>query len=159
MKHDMLEMGTAQTNRYLPKCHVADSVSITNTTSSFLVIHGRYGWVFDAAKKLQALSVLPKGWDSYGGLPLRPEAREMAARVLDELQARPMPVPNVALGSEGNVHLEWRSTGRELEVELGDGTSIEYLKVGPDGDIVEEGKTDFLDSQRLENLAGWLVRG
>jgi hypothetical protein len=158
MKRDLLEMGAVLTNPHIHLCYLPDSLSITNTTSSFLVIHGSYGWVFDAAKKLQALSMLPPGWDSYGGLPLRPEAREMAARVLDKLQTRPMPVPNVALGSEGNVHLEWRSTGRELEVELGNGTTIDYLKVGPEGDM-EEGKTDFLDPQRLANLAGWLVRG
>ncbi len=132
--------------------------TITTVTSSPVVgLFGAAGWVLEAAKKLEALGRLPAGWDSYGGLPLRHEVREMTVRVLDRLKVTSLPVPTVALGSNGTVHLEWEAQGRELELGLGAGATVGYVKVGPDGEI-DEGQADA-GNQEILRLTRWLMGG
>jgi hypothetical protein len=115
------------------------------------------GWVVEAAKKLEALGRFRTGWDSYGGLPLRRGVKSLTLQVLGWLRKDELPVPRVVLGSAGNVQLEWRANGKELEIELRDNNSIEYVKVSPGGDI-EEGESALNLSGSLRDLTGWLLR-
>jgi hypothetical protein len=115
-------------------------------------------WVFEAAKKLQALGKLRPGWDSHGGLPLKQESKDLTLQVLDQLGEEELPVPSVILGSGGHVSLAWRKKGRELDVELLGGNAIDYVKVSPDGEI-EEGKDSASPGGALRGLAGWLLHG
>lgn len=131
------------------------------TMGSFLELSASQGaWVIEAARKLEALGRLPSNWDSYGGLSLDPASKELTLRVLGWLGFDDLPIPQVALGSGGEVHLEWRKKGRELEVELGNskGHRIEFMKVYPTGRI-EEGFEDDAVSQKLVQLSDWLLRG
>jgi hypothetical protein len=115
-------------------------------------------WVIDAAKKLEALGKLSKGWDSYGGLPLNLNARKLTVSSLGWLEDKNLPVPAVVLGSAGTVQLEWTMKGRELEIELGKDDGIEFLKVQPTGET-EEGEEKINVPQRLRGLTSWLLNG
>src|SRR5262245_60983918 len=70
-------------------------------------------WVIAATKKLDALARRQRNWDSYDGLPLRQDARNWTLKVLQWLKSKPLPVPSIVLSSAGNIHLEWRSFGKE----------------------------------------------
>ncbi len=115
------------------------------------------GWVFEATRKLEALRRLRAGWDSYAGLPLKPEARNFTVRILGWLGREELPVPAVVLGSGGTIQLEWRAKGKELDVELRDNDTIEYVKASPGGEI-EEGEAGPNLPAKLQHLAGWLLR-
>src|SRR5580692_4082792 len=89
MKHDLQELST--TTSLLPyhtdwsaPVQWPDTISAgISTTGGMLIFYGdRSGWVFEAAKKLEALGRLQPGWDSYGGLPLLPEAKRLTHQVL-----------------------------------------------------------------------------
>jgi hypothetical protein len=114
-------------------------------------------WTLEAARKLEMIGRLHHNWDSYGGLPLKPEVKKLALRLLGWLGMGDLPVPAVVLGSNGTVQMEWRSNGKELEVELRDDDTIEYLKASPDGTI-EEGEAVQDLPRRLRELAHWLSR-
>jgi hypothetical protein len=128
------------------------------TTSVGLVALGgeTAGWVLEAAKKLEALGRLRAGWDSYGGGPLKQGAKNLTVRVLGLLRTDELPVPAVVLGPGGTVQLEWRAKDKELEVELRDNDTIEYVKVCPSGDI-EEGEAAADLPARLHDLSHWFL--
>jgi hypothetical protein len=165
MKDDLYEMGV--TTSFLP-CSTHQTAAAAwppavatglSATGGMLIFYGeKAGWVFEAAKKLEALGRLQPGWDSYNGLSLRPEARELTLQVLDLLGMHNLPVPAVVLGSGGTVHLDWRTKGRELEVELERGNSLNYVKVTPQGDI-QEGTATVKGPENLGGLSHWLLHG
>jgi hypothetical protein len=131
----------------------------STTSDGFLTLtETTAAWVFDAAKKLEALGKLQRGWDSYGGLPLSPTSRKLTLNVLGWLASNDLPTPAVVLGSAGDVHLEWRTRGRELEVDLGNGDKIEFVKVYPNGNI-EEGEHEANSPEELRGLTCWLMHG
>ena len=113
-------------------------------------------WVLAAAKKLEELGGLREGWDSYGGLPLKPSARNNAVRAIGCLKKEHLPDPAVVLGSGGTVALEWRADGRGLEIDLGDGEDFEFVKIDSRGNI-EEGQSNCITSSTLRQLAHWLI--
>jgi len=115
-------------------------------------------WVIEAAKKLEALARFRKGWDSYGGLPLKQRAKELTLQVLRWLRKDELPVPAGVLAAGGSVQLEWKAKGKELEVELRDNETIEFVKVNPDGGIEDEGEVEKDLSRRLHDLTVWLLR-
>jgi hypothetical protein len=113
-------------------------------------------WVVEAAKKLEALGRFRTGWDSYGGLPLQRGAKRLTRDVLGWLRKDDLPVPAVVLGSGGSVQLEWRAKEKELEVELRDNNTIEFVKVSPTGDI-EEGQAAADLPGQLRDLTDWFL--
>lgn len=125
---------------------VSDTIDLGGDTAS---------WVVEAAKKLEALRRFQNGWDSYGGLPLKRGAKHLTLQVLGWLRKDELPIPAVVLGSAGTVQLEWRAKGKELEVEIRDNDSIEYVKVSAAGEI-EEGEAASDLSRKLHDLTGWL---
>jgi hypothetical protein len=162
MNNDLLEFGV--TTRYCPS---ATRISYTSPwgmvvehtaiTGSTLAMSGTSApWVLDAAKKLEAIGKLPAGWDSHGGLTLDPNARKLTASVLGWLGNDNLPVPAVVLGSGGTVQLEWRAKGKELEIELGNDNTIEFVMVNPGGEI-EEGHQNVGLPQKLRGLTWWLM--
>ena len=114
-------------------------------------------WVFEAAKKLEKLGRLQRGWDSHGGLPLNPDAKRLTLDVLGWLGTTDLPVPGVVLGSGGSVNLEWRGKGKELEVGLGKDHGVEFLKVHSHGNL-EEGTEKSNLPVKIRGLATWFLR-
>jgi len=133
-------------------------VDQTAISGGALVLHGSYApWVMDAARKLEAIGRLPAGWDSYNGASLDPDAKRLTVNALGWLGNKNLPVPAVVLGSAGTVQLEWRTNGKELEIEMGkDG--IEFVKVHPGGNV-EEGEEHGNLPQKLQGLTWWLLHG
>ena len=113
-------------------------------------------WVFLAVCKLETLESRKEGWDSYGGLPLQSDARELTVHTIKQLGGENLPVPSVVLGSDGTVQLEWRKGGRELDLDLTDKDRIEFVKCDPNGEM-EDGFTDSQSSVQLRRLATWLL--
>ena len=108
-------------------------------------------WVRIAARKLASLEVHKEGWDSYGGHALTPRARDITVQVLGWLNSEELPVPAVVLGSGGTVQLEWRTRGRKLDVDLGEGEEIEFFMIDQEGHI-DEGQTERDFPDRLRTL-------
>ena len=65
--------------------------------------------------KLASLSTLGLNWDSYGALPIEPEAIRRAGLLLDVLEAAGFEEPAICGGNGGGVVLEWGDW--EIEVE------------------------------------------
>ena len=147
----------------LAHCHWQPQVPIlvsTATSADTIALGGDTAtWVVEAAKKLEALGRFHKGWDSYGGLPLRLGAKQLTLQVLEWLRKDELPVPAVVLGSAGTVQLEWRAQGKELEIELRDNDRIEYVKVFSDRSEIQEGEASSDLSAKLHDLTGWLLHG
>jgi hypothetical protein len=106
-------------------------------------------------KKIERLETFPKDWDSYGGLPLRPEVKYLVLQVLGPVQRDNLPMPAVVLGPAGTIQLEWRSNGKELEIEIAR-DSIYYTKALANG-AIEEGEIAIDQPGRLRGLLAWLL--
>jgi len=129
----------------------------TTTLADFLDLSGdTAGWVIEAVKKLESLGRFRANWDSYGGLPLTPRVKSFTIQVLGWLRKSELPVPAVVLGSAGNVQLEWRANGKELDVELRDDNSIEYVRASADGSI-EDAEVAKALPETLSKLTLWLA--
>jgi len=134
-------------------------IQLSTTTGGFLTQTASVAaWVFEVAKKLDALGKLRPDWDSHGGLSLNQKSRDLTLNMLGWLASEELPTPAVVLGSAGNVCLEWRAKGRELEVDLGDGEKIAFVKVFPDGSI-EEGERQTNLPTELRGLTSWFMHG
>lgn len=92
--------------------------------------------------ELNRLAWLPVNWNSYGAIPVRPDAIRSAIRVLahDVLE---VPPPTVTPTARGGVQLEWGRGDDGVEVEIQpdggisalvdvNGTMDEYTLVGPE---------------------------
>jgi hypothetical protein len=141
----------------MPHSHVGTSSHTPESDDSALNARQAADSVLEAVKKLEGLGALRQGWDSYGGYPLRPEARDCTLVALGWMKTERLPTPSVVLGSGGTVQLEWRCKGKELDVHLGTGDCIEYVTVDAQGNV-QEGR-EYLDFQgRLSSLATWLLQ-
>lgn len=114
-------------------------------------------WVGQAARKLEVIGTLRYDWDSYGGSPLKPQARAFTFTVLRWLSREDLPTPEVGLASNGTVQLEWRVGGKELDVGIGEGDQIEFVTVDVLGQIVE-GREDSAPGVKLRDLTHWLMQ-
>jgi hypothetical protein len=132
-------------------------ISIDHSLGTINLSGDTASWVIEAAKKLEELGRFRRGWDSYGGLPLKQRAKSLTARVLDWLRKDELPVPAVVLVSGGTVQLEWKARGKELEVQLRDNDTFEFVKVNRDGKI-EEGEAENDLFRNLHDLTNWLLR-
>jgi len=144
----------------MPDGGITTLFSVMMTTSrGYLTFTGSTAtWVFETAKKLEALGRLQPGWDSYNGHSLSAGSRDLTLNVLGWLGSDELPTPAVVLGSEGNVHLEWKTKGRELEIELGDDEHMSFVKVYPNG-FIEEGEEPANLPVKLRGLTLWLMYG
>jgi hypothetical protein len=113
-------------------------------------------WAIDVAKKLESLEKLQAGWDSYGGLPLKKRAKDFTIQAIGWINEEDLPTPAVVLSSGGTIQLEWKSDGKELHIDLGEGDSIEFVKCDRNGNIEEGEETKNIPS-RMRKLASWLV--
>ena len=99
--------------------------------------------------RLFELTELEHNWDTYGGIPLRPEIAFLAAFLLEEISNEKTPMPQFVPGSDGNVQLEWHTKKHDLEIDIisfnhielyyeEDGTSIELMDLKGDLKGIQE---------------------
>lgn len=75
-------------------------------------------WLGPIASEIGELLRLPRGWDSYGALPIDPQAAAAALRLLFELMQADTSAPSVAPTSDSGLQLDWHSRGVDLEVMI-----------------------------------------
>ena len=88
----------------------------------------------DALKALESFRSLPANWDSYGGLPVSPEAIRIARSILEHPDS--VNVPNVVATSAGGVMLDYDEVGGiHQEVEITPAGDVEVFTIlkGLDG--------------------------
>jgi len=85
-------------------------------------------WLKEIYDRISGLAALKENWDSYGGLPVAPQAISMIRVVLSNLDIEDMPRPHVAAIPDGGVGLHWRVADRDLEVEVEPNGDIHFLK-------------------------------
>ena len=113
-------------------------------------------WQIEAVRKLFQLLALPRDWDSYGSPPPSEVATTAGVRLILGIDLDNFVSPRVVPVSGGGVQLEWSSGSREVEIEIDDEGSVEYLKsVG--AKPVEEGPLSLADLPRIRSLLTWLI--
>lgn len=75
-------------------------------------------WFLATAQALVELLYLQRDWDSYGALPINPEAVRFTLQLLSETMQADTPAPRVIPTTHGGVQLEWHIRGIDLEVEI-----------------------------------------
>jgi hypothetical protein len=113
-------------------------------------------WQIDAIRKLDQLLALPRDWDSYGSSPPSEIAVKAAVRLILDIDFDYFVSPHIVPVSGGGVQLEWSLGSREVEIEITDEGSVEYLKsilTKP----VEEGQISLADLPSIRSLLTWLM--
>lgn len=72
----------------------------------------------EAVRQAAALTVLPKGWNSYDARPVSPEAVRHAAVFIEDAIAEipDLAAPAVIPTVRGGIQLEWHRRGVEVEI-------------------------------------------
>ena len=106
--------------------------------------------------KLRELLSLPHNWDSYGSPPPTAIAVNRAIRVVLEITSDVFLLPRVVPVPGGGVQLEWSFRERELEIEIDDKGSVEYLKA-EQGTPIAEGQIGGANILGTRPLVAWLT--
>jgi hypothetical protein len=127
------------------RASLAEGVSSTDEHTASQVIANHRPWLRDTVQSVHRFRLLPRNWDTYGGLPSRLRAIRRAEAILQsvardfsgQVHAKPYfvgPLP------DGGVTLEWRRDGYELGVDISPRGQLGFLYVEPtpDGERVEE---------------------
>jgi hypothetical protein len=77
---------------------------------------GTPAWEKEVVAALCRFLELPKGWDSYGGKPLRHDTGMFALQVLSDVISEAVPSPFVVPVATGGVQFEWHQN--DLDIEL-----------------------------------------
>jgi hypothetical protein len=113
-------------------------------------------WQIETIRKLFQLLALPIDWDSYGSPPPSEVAVTAAARLILSIELDYFVSPRIVPVSGGGVQLEWSLGSREVEIEIGDEGSAEYLK-SIHAKPVEESQVSLADLPRIRSLLMWLI--
>lgn len=76
-------------------------------------------WLYPVLDRLQHLSKLTEGWDSYGGHYPSDESIFTALVVMSHVLEYDSSAPAIVPLSEGGVQVEWYGNGEELEIRVG----------------------------------------
>jgi hypothetical protein len=119
-------------------------VPLTHATPQFL----------EAVRTISGLMHLPPNWDSYGSPRIQEATVRRAVQVLYIVEKEKMapPSPHIVPVSGGGLQIEWRTGGRELEIELLPDGSIEFLTV--EGEQINE---SFLRPDRIDLVVPMLI--
>ncbi len=113
-------------------------------------------WQIEAIRKLLQLLALPRDWDSYGSLPTSEVAVTASVHLILGIDLDYFVSPRIVPVSGGGVQLEWSFGSREVEIEISDERSAEYLK-NQHGKPIEEGQISLADLPRIRSLLTWLM--
>ena len=113
-------------------------------------------WQIEAIRTLIQLLALPRNWDSYGSPPPLEVAVAAGVRLILAIDIEYLVSPRIVPVSGGGVQLEWCLDSREVEIEIDNEGSAEYLK-SVDAKPVEEGPIALADLSRIRSLLTWLI--
>ena len=100
--------------------------------------------------------VSPRDWDSYGSPPPSEVAVTAGVRLILGIDLDHFVSPRIVPVSGGGVQLEWNCGSREVEIEIDDEGSAEYL-TSVHTKPVEEGPISLGDLPRIRSLLTWLI--
>ncbi|MDQ2920604.1 MAG: hypothetical protein M3R52_03160 [Acidobacteriota bacterium] len=100
---------------------------------------------------------MPANWDGYGSLDIQPPAKTAALELMLTLSLYGADAPHIAPLSEGGLQFEWRSGGRDLELEITTTGDLEFLTADASGDMLEGPVSD--PRRQIPVLIVWLRTG
>lgn len=109
-------------------------------------------WLYLVLDRLQHLSKLPDGWDSYGGRAPSDESVFTALLVISHTLKYESAPPAIVPLSEGGVQLEWYGNGEELEIRIGSSGQISAIRFDE-----REGRGEEIDQVTLADLSRLLA--
>lgn len=113
-------------------------------------------WQVQGIKKLVEIMALPQNWDSYGSPPPSQGAVSIAIELLMGIDLDYFLSPRVVPVAGGGVQLEWSLGTREVELEVLDDGSVEYLRI-EDGQPFDEGQISPINLGMVRSLLTWLI--
>ncbi|MBP6010786.1 MAG: hypothetical protein KBA31_01050 [Alphaproteobacteria bacterium] len=75
-------------------------------------------WQIAVHQRLGHLMRLERGWDGYGGLPVKREVLQFALRILAAVMDDTAVSPQIVPISDGSLQLEWHKRDVHLEVHV-----------------------------------------
>lgn len=112
-------------------------------------------WLYPVLDRLQRLSKLTEGWDSYGGHAPTDKSLFTALAVIANVLQYESQAPLIFPLSEGGVQLEWHRGGEELEIRTSAGGMISAFRFDEDAGRGEEiDELTLSDLPRLLALTG-----
>ena len=69
------------------------------------------------------------GWDGYNGIAVPLERAKLAIRLIENLVTPFIPQPDVVLGCDGAIQIEWHEKMYSLEIELPSHSMIDVLLI------------------------------
>jgi hypothetical protein len=73
------------------------------------------GWIEPILRRIFELETLPRGWDSYGAVPVSRQHSEAALDFLGLVMTDDLDLPDVVPLADGGVQLEWRRSGLDID--------------------------------------------
>lgn len=92
----------------------------------------------DLATRFRQIARLEENWNGHGAPPVDPDCIADAIRIIKIGLAMDLPAPDVALGGDGGIRIEWWDPDRwELSIDLVPGGQNTYALdlIHPDGAI------------------------
>lgn len=92
----------------------------------------------ELAARFRQIARLEENWNGYGAPPVDPDCIADAIRIIKIGLAMGLPAPDVALGGDGGIRIEWWDPDRwELSIDLVPGAQNTYALdlLHPDGAI------------------------
>lgn len=134
----------------------AQRSSTSSQWSDVVLLSELSRWQIEAVRKLFQLLALPRDWDSYGSPPPSEVAVTVGVRLILGIDLDYFVSPRIVPVSGGGVQLEWSLGSREVEIEIDDEGSAEYLKSSY-GKPIEEGPLSLGDLTQIRSLLTWLM--
>lgn len=100
-------------------------------------------------ERLLQISALSANWDSYGALPISPDAIREARNLVKRGKVKGLPVPFIAPGSDTGVGIEWKTSRGELYIDIVPGEKTTYALTLNQPHEEAEGDLDEIDFYQL----------
>jgi hypothetical protein len=95
-------------------------------------------WLRSAVTRIEALTALARGWDSYNAQPVEAETAMQAVRFLLDSVDPNLPEPSIVPLGDGGIQIEWHRGGVDVEIAFCDEASGIYIEDRATGASIEE---------------------
>ncbi len=107
-------------------------------------------------KRLFGFRRLLHDWDSYGSSPPSETAINVATKIIKVIDSNRFSMPRINPVSGGGIQLEWDIDTREIEIEILEDGSMQFLRV-EGGDPLDEGPISSIADVNVNSLLLWLT--
>ncbi len=133
-----------------------ESFSISSQWTQVVLIRDYSSSQIQTMRRIFELRSLPRDWDSYGSPPPGDVAVASAVQLVSRISLDSFLAPRVLPVSGGGVQLEWSFGPREVEIEIDDDGSVEYLRTEK-GKPIEERRVSLADLPLIRSLLVWVT--